>query len=196
MDTLNESTDKVAEQPNNVLPFPNKPQKIANHEDIKILIEEILRVSLETKNLDAKANEINHSKTERGGNMSDSPSKDWIDKNNSVLDNKIEMEKVKAEAKFDKMVSNSDAKFERLFSELKFESERNSFKIDSTSLKFDASIARLETNITRWMLGILFSILGLGFAVWRSAQPNHDPQQTPPTSQTAKQTPSASAGTP
>jgi len=107
--------------------------------------------------------------------MSDSTiSKDWAEKNFSGLDNKIEMEKVKTEAKFDKLVSQSDAKFEKLFSELKFESERNSLKIDSTSLKFDASIAKLETNITRWLLGILFSILGLVFAIWKFAQSTHE----------------------
>ena len=108
-------------------------------------------------------------------NMSDPIiSKDWVEKSISSIDNKIEMEKVRSDAKFDKLISQSDAKFDRLFAELKFESERNSLKIDSTSLKFDASIARLETNITRWMLGIIFSILGLGFAIWRSAQPAHE----------------------
>lgn len=97
-------------------------------------------------------------------NMSEAPiSKDWIERKTSDLDHKIEMEKVKSDAKFERLFSESNLKFERMMAELKNESDKN-------SLKIDARFAQSEATLTKWLVGILFSLIGLGFAVWRSSQ--------------------------
>lgn len=92
-------------------------------------------------------------------------SKDWIEKIASSLDNKIELEKVKNDAKFDKLLSQSNERFDRMFAELKFESERNSLKIEENTQKLEASIAKSETNLTRWMVTILISLISIVVAI-------------------------------
>ncbi len=103
-----------------------------------------------------------------GNKVSDTISKDWIEKIISSIDNKIEMEKVKTDSRFDRIMTESNAKFDKLITEFKLETEKN-------SLKMDAGLSKAETNITRWLAGIIiaviFGTIGTFITVWKLNTP-------------------------
>lgn len=86
-----------------------------------------------------------------GNNMSDSDvSKDWIERKTSELAHSIAMEKVKNDAKFEKLISQSDIKFEKLIGDM-----------NAKFATSEAKIAQSESTHTKWMIGIAFTLIAL-----------------------------------
>jgi hypothetical protein len=135
---------------------------------------------------------VTQPKQPQGDHMSDTPiSKDWAERQLSDLNHKIDSHRKDWEAeikdmnrkfdhKFELLVADSNAKFDKMFLELKSASERNDLRIDAKFAQTDAVIARVETNITRWLVGIIFAIVGLAFSFWRMTYDGGHPKADPP----------------
>lgn len=160
------------------------PEKVTfhpNHPHIKNMVNDAVDSKFtELKDfinsaVDHKFKESNPKLSDIGrSKMSDDTiSKDWIDLKHAELDNKIEMEKVR-----------NDAKFERLFSELKSEYEKNTLRMDASFSQIETKIAQSESHLTKWIMGVIFAILGLGFAALRysPSSPAHATYEQPPSS--------------
>lgn len=81
------------------------------------------------------------------GNMSDSPiSKDWVERKASEIESKIEINQVKNDARFEKLISGSDIKFEKLMGEM------------------NTKLAQSESTHTKWMVGVAFSLIAFTMA--------------------------------
>jgi len=153
------------------------PDKVTDHphlhyirqavkEEVQNTFSELFEHKLKESN--PKLNDIGRS------NMSDDTiSKDWVERKHAELDNKIEMEKVR-----------NDAKFERLFSELKSEYEKNTLRMEASFSQIETKIAQSESHLTKWIMAVIFAILGLGFAALRysPSSPAHVTYEQPPSS--------------
>lgn len=139
MEQITESLDEIPVAPQ-VLP----PTIIAHPDFVAREIQERVDKAMDamaqklTIELLEQVDKVIAQKLTTGGNMSDSTvSKDWVERKASELNNKIEMEKVRSDARFDKLIADSNVKFEKLFGEIK------------------AS----ESTHTKWMVAIAFSLI-------------------------------------
>lgn len=161
--------------PEKVTLHPNHPyiKKMVNDAvDSKLIgLEDLITTAVDLHKLkesNPKLSDIGRS------NMSDDTiSKDWVERKHAELDNKIEMEKVR-----------NDAKFERLFSELKSEYEKNTLRMEASFSQIETKIAQSESHLTKWIMAVIFAILGLGFAALRysPSSPAHVTYEQPPSS--------------
>lgn len=98
-------------------------------------------VDQKLKELNPKLNDIGSSKM-----SDDTISKDWVERRYADLDNKIEIEKVKSDARFERLIADSDIKFEKLMGEM------------------NTKLAQSESTHTKWMVGVAFSLIAFTMA--------------------------------
>jgi hypothetical protein len=145
-----ESTDQVPESPQTtprVVQFSSKRISPEEFYDLTRKVDD-----LEIKIEDIK-NENSRQKVSTGGNMSDTPSKDWVERKISEVDNKIEMDRVKSDARFEKLISDSDIKFEKLIGEMNAK-----FAIN------ESKIIQVENTHIKWMSVLVFSFIAFTLA--------------------------------
>lgn len=87
-------------------------------------------------------------------NMSDATiSKDWVERKTSEIESKIEIDRVKSDARFEKLISDSDIKFEKLLGEM-----------NTKFAMSESRIVQVESTHTKWMVGLVFSFIAFTLA--------------------------------
>jgi hypothetical protein len=125
MSTPKDSVDEVPELLNIT------PTIVAHPDDVEKAIEKAVKKEI------AKHKDI------AGANLGESTiSKDWVERKTDAVDHKIAIENVKNEARFEKLILQSDIKFEKLIGEIK----------------------QLESSHIKWMVGIAFSLISFTIA--------------------------------
>ena len=97
-----------------------------------------------------------------------SVTKDWAERRLSEINSKIDLHRKDWESdvkdmnhKFEILVAESSAKFDRHFSEMTLNNKALLAHVDAQSAKTDAIIARMETNLTRWIVATLFTVFSM-----------------------------------
>lgn len=141
MSSSQDSIDQIPEAPqipaNNVVPLTTRRMVT---EEVAIQLEEV------TKALEDLKKEIASRKENAGGSMGDAPYKDYIDRKTSEIESKNKIDRIKIDAKFEKLVSDSDIKFEKLMGEM------------------NTKLAQSESTHTKWMVGVAFSLIAFTMA--------------------------------
>jgi hypothetical protein len=143
MSSSQDSIDQIPEAPqvpaNNVVPLTTKKMVT---EEVTNQLEEVTRALEDLKK------EFASRKENAGGSMSDAPSKDYIDRKTSEIESKNEIDRIKIDAKFEKLVSDSDIKFERLMGEM-----------NAKFAQTEVNIAKTEASHTKWMIGLTIATI-------------------------------------
>jgi len=138
MSSAKDPIDQIPESPQipaNVIALPPYAKRMVAEEVAKQFEE----VEKELARLKASA----------GGNMSDSTiSKDWVERKTSELESKIEIDRVKSDARFERLISDSDIKFEKLVGEM-----------NTKFAMSESRIIQVESAHTKWMVGLVFSFI-------------------------------------
>jgi hypothetical protein len=105
-----------------------------------------------------KETESDNTNNEGKKNMSDTISKDWIEKRLQDADHKRELDRKEWQSevkdmdhRFNLLISESNAKFDKLFAEMKSESEKN-------ILRVEASISKAQLQIIIWVIGTFIAV--------------------------------------
>jgi hypothetical protein len=122
--------------------------------------------------------------------MNDTVNKDWAERRLSELNGKIDLQRKDWEAevktmnhKFDILVADSNAKFERLFAEMKSEAKASELRIEANYQQVQAAIANAKFQIVTWVIATIIAMASLAYKNW----PTHlqDPGKLPAATSTS-----------
>lgn len=105
--------------------------------------------------------------------MNDTISKDWAERRLSELNGRIDLQRKEWEAevktmnhKFDILVADSNAKFERLFAEMKSEAKASELRIEANYQQVQAAIANAKFQIVTWVIATIIAMASLAYKNW------------------------------